>query len=124
MGMKEQLSEFDLCVEQNVNSEEPIDFTIKDGTGETCCDVWGSNPFNDVQVECNHPDQCIEYDDDEPVGSCALCGASCDCHYEADNGNVEDYAWSGRKLVPTSWAMPKEPGGIIGDYLKDLQKRW
>lgn len=121
MGMKEQLSEVDLCVEQNVNSEKPIDFSVKDSAGETCCDVWGNTP-DDVEFECSHP--IVEFDDGEPVGECLLCGAKCDCHYEADDGNVEGYYWSGRRQVPTSWAMPDKPGGIIGDYLKDLQKRW
>lgn len=122
--MKDALAEYDLKVRYNEDPDsEPIDIIVYDDEDNVAF-VWGSEPWKDVQVECNHPDQCIEYDDDEPVGRCALCGATCDCHYEADNGNVEDYAWSGRRLVPTSWTTLKEPGGIIGDYLKDLQKRW
>lgn len=122
--MKDALAEYNLKVRYNdAPDAEPIDWIIYDDEDNVAF-VWGSEPWKDVQVECNHPDQCIEYDDDEPVGICALCGATCDCHYEVDDGSVEDYAWSGRRLVPTSWAMSKEPGGIIGDYLKDLQKRW
>ena len=122
--MKDALAEYDLKVRYNeAPDSEPIDIIVYDDEDNVAF-AWGSEPWNDVQVECNHPDQCIEYDDDEPVGRCALCGATCETHYEADEGNVEDYAWSGRRQVPTSWTMPKEPGGIIGDYLKDLQKRW
>lgn len=122
--MKDALAEYDLKVRYNdAPDSEPIDIIVYDDEDNVAF-AWGSEPWKDVQVECNHPDQCIEYDDDEPVGRCALCGATCETHYEADNGNVEDYAWSGRRQVPTSWTMPKEPGGIIGDYLKDLQKRW
>lgn len=122
--MKDALAEYDLKVRYNEAPDaEPIDWIIYDDEDNVAF-VWGSEPWKDVQVECNHPDQCIEYDDDEPVGRCALCGATCETHYEADNGNVEDYAWSGRRLVPTSWTTPNKPGGIIGDYLKDLQKRW
>ena len=122
--MKDALAEYDLKVRYNeAPDSEPIDIIVYDDEDNVAF-AWGSEPWKDVQVECNHPDQCIEYDDDEPVGRCALCGATCETHYEADNGNVEDYAWSGRRQVPTSWTMPEEPGGIIGDYLKDLQKRW
>ena len=131
MGMKEQLSEFDLCVEQNVNSEEPIDFTIKDGTGETCCDVWGSNPFNDVQVECTHPYECVDFSNDEnECGECQICGAQCDWHWVydvVDEGHDMDgkyYAKEGEVREITDWYFPKKIGGIVGDYLKDLQKRW
>lgn len=122
--MKDALAEYDLKVRYNEAPDaEPIDWIIYDDEDNVAF-AWGSEPWKDVQVECNHPDQCIEYDDDEPVGRCALCGATCETHYEADEGNVEDYAWSGRRQVPTSWTMPNTPGGIIGDYLKDLQKRW
>lgn len=122
--MKDALAEYDLKVRYNDSPDsEPIDDIIYDDEDNVAF-IWGSEPWRDVQVECGHPDQCIEYDDDEPVGRCVLCGATCETHYEADEGNVEDYAWSGRRQVPTSWAMPDKPGGIIGDYLKDLQKRW
>lgn len=122
--MKDALAEYDLKVRYNDSPDsEPIDDIIYDDEDNVAF-IWGSEPWRDVQVECNHPDQCIEFDDDEPVGRCALCGATCETHYEVDDGNVEDYAWSGRRQVPTSWTMPKELGGIIGDYLKDLQKRW
>ena len=122
--MKDKLAEYDLKVRYNdAPDAEPIDWIIYDDEDNVAF-VWGSEPWNDVQVECDHPSQCVEFDDDEPVGSCALCGATCETHYEADEGNVEDYHWSGRRLVPTSWTMPNKPGGIIGDYLKDLQKRW
>lgn len=120
--MWEKLSEYDLkiCLNEAPDSK-PIDVVIYDDD-EDVAFIYGNDPYN-VEVECSHPSQCIEYDDDEPVGWCALCGASCDTHYEADEGNVEDYAWSGRRQVPTSWTTPKEPGGIIGEYIKDLQKR-
>lgn len=122
--MKDALAEYDLKVRYNDSPDsEPIDDIIYDDEDNVAF-IWGSEPWRDVQVECNHPDQCIEFDDDEPVGRCALCGATCETHCEVDDGNVEDYYWSGHRQVPTSWAMPDKPGGIIGDYLKDLQKRW
>lgn len=119
--MEEELNSYGLYLRENdAKDRENIDFVIEDKYDNVAF-VWGDSP-NNVEWECNHP--VVEYDDDEPVGECMLCGAKCDCHYEADEGNVEDYAWSGRELVPTEWTIPKKPGGIIGDYLKDLQKRW
>lgn len=119
--MEKELESYGLYLRENdAKDRENIDFVIEDKYDNVAF-VWGDRP-DDVEWECNHP--VVEYDDDAPTGECMLCGATCETHYEADNGNVEDYAWSGRRLVPTSWTMPKEPGGIIGDYLKDLQKRW
>lgn len=123
--MEEALKEYDLHVEYSeAKDREPIDFEIRDKHGTLEATVWGSEPWKDVQVDCNHPAECVQFDDDEPVGWCDLCGASCDCHYEIDSGNVEDNYWSGRRLVPHSWTMPDKPGGIIGKYIKKLQESW
>ena len=122
--MENELKEYGLKVRHSEDSDrEPIDFSIEDGEDNIAW-VWGSDPWNDVQIECNHPRECVIFDDDEPVGECAICGATCDCHYEADEGNVEDYSWSGRTLVPHEWYPPKKIGGIVGKYLKELQERW
>ena len=119
--MEEELNSYGLYLRENdAKDRENIDFVIEDKYDNVAF-VWGDSP-NNVEWECNHP--VVEFNDDEPTGECMLCGAKCDCHYEPDVGNVEDYAWSGRELVPTEWTIPKKPGGIIGDYLKDLQKRW
>ena len=120
--MKDSLAEYDLKVRYNDDPDaEPIDFIIYDDEDNVAW-CWGSEPWKDVQVECTHP--VVEYDEDEPVGYCHICGASCNYHYEADEGNVEDYHWSGRQKVPHDWVQPKEIGGIIGKYLKELQERW
>ena len=122
--MQEQLKEYDLKILYSDDEDrEPIDFTIADDEDNVAW-VWGSEPFKDVEVECTHPAQCVVFDDDEPTGYCELCGATCDAHYEMDSGNVEDYYWSGRRLVPTEWCTPKEVGGIIGKHLKELQENW
>lgn len=121
--MKDALAEYDLKVRYNDDPDgEPIDFIIYDDEDNVAW-VWGSEPFNDVQVECNHP--AYELEDEEPTAHCPICGATCDCHYEKDEGSVEDYHWSGRQLVPdNNWVMPKTIGGIVGKYLKELQERW
>lgn len=119
--MREELEEYDLKVRYNDNPDaEPIDFEIYDDEDNVAW-VWGSHPTEDIQVECNHPEQCVVFDDDEPTGYCELCGAKCECHYENDSGNIEDHYWNGRKLVPHEWEEPIEPGGIIGKYLKEME---
>lgn len=120
--MEKELESYDLYFRENdAKDRENIDFIIEDKYDNVAF-VWGDTP-DDVEVECNHPGQCVSYSDDEPTGYCELCGATCDCHYEADAGNVEDFYWSGRRLVPTEWTMPKQPGGVIGKYLKELKEK-
>lgn len=119
--MKDELKEFGLKVRYSDNPDaKPIDFEIYDEEDNVAW-CWGSNP-DDVEVECNHP--TVEFMEDEPTGYCPICGATCDCHYEIDEGNVEDYYWSGRRLVPDHWVQTKEVGGIIGKYLKELREKY
>lgn len=119
--MQDRLKEYWLEAHYNDSPDaKAIDFSIADAEDNVCW-VWGNAP-DDVEVECDHPNQCIEYDDDEPCGRCELCGATCTCHYEVDEGNVGDYYWKGRVLVPTEWTIPDQPSGIIGEYLEGLKK--
>lgn len=116
--MEKELKEYDLHVEYNdAQDREPIDFEIRDMDGDLCATVWGSEPFNDIQCECEHPYQCIDFGDGEEQGECLLCGAMCDYHYviEEDGHKVPE---------PHEWYAPKRIGGVIGDYLKELQGRW
>lgn len=114
--MKEELEGFGLKVRHSDDPDsEPIDEVIYDGEDEVAF-VYGSEPFKDVQVECDHPNQCIDFGDGEEQGECLLCGATCDYHYEMDDDHEVP--------TPHMWHEPEQIGGIIGDYLKDLQKRW
>ena len=117
--MEKELKQYGLHFRESDSPDrDNIDFVIEDENDNVCW-VWGDNP-RDIEWECTHP--IVDFDDNEPVGECLLCGCSCDCHYEADNGNVEDYAWSGRKLVPHEWYPRREIGGIVGDYIKQLRE--
>lgn len=102
---------------------EPIDFAIDDGVDNVAW-VWGSHPTNDIQIECNHPEGCIEFGDDDELGECKLCGARCVWHYVPDEGNVEGYYWHNEMRVPDFWTSPKHIGGLVGEYLADLAKRF
>lgn len=107
---------------------EPIDFSIDDGVDNVAW-VWGSNPSSDVQIECNHPDELIEFGDDDERGVCPICGATCDWGWVndvVDEGHEDGmyYAYTGNTRVISQWHTPEKIGGIVGRYLKHLQEEW
>lgn len=116
--MEEQLKELRLNVRWSDDPDrEVIDFSIDDGKDNVAW-VWGSEPFNDIQIECNHPE--VEYGDDDERGECKICGATCDWHWEesADDGRLT------KERVPHDWYAPKHIGGIVGEYLEELRKEF
>ena len=116
--MKDELREYDLKVRYNDSPDaEPIDIIIYDDEDNVAF-LWGSNPFNDVQVECNHP--TVEFDDDETVGECPICGATCTWHWQTSG----DDGYTITERVVDSWEKPKEIGGILGRYIKELKERF
>lgn len=103
---------------------EPIDFDIRDGgTDERYATVWGSNPFNDIEADCEHPAHMIEYGDDDEVGTCLLCGNTCSWHWETDEGNVGDSYWSGQYREPDEWSGNCQ-GGIIGKLIEEIKEKF
>lgn len=114
--MKEELKQYGLHVEHSeAEDREPIDFEIRDKQGDLYATVWGSHPTDDVQIDCFH--DIVEYEDDETVGECPICGSTCDWHYEDDGeGNQE--------RVPHEWSNDEKIGGIVGKYLQELEKKW
>lgn len=114
--MEEELKEYGLHVEYNeADDREPIDFEIRDDHGELYATVWGSNPRDDVQIDCEH--DIVEYEDDETQGECVICGAVCDWHYEDDGEGHQE-------RVPHEWYTPKKIYGVVGRELERLQDRW
>lgn len=107
---------------------EPIDFSIDDGTDNVAW-VWGSEPFHDFEIECNHPEECLDWGDDDECGECLLCGDQCLWHWERgeeyegtdDDGNVLSSKWGER--VIDEWHHT-DSKGLIGKYLKHLQETW
>lgn len=117
--MEEALADYDLHIEQSTAEDrEPIDFEIKDNDGKTWAAVWGSWPIEDVEVECEHP--ATEFDDDEHVGECPICGAWATWHWE----EYSDDGYLCKERVVDSYEPQKKIGGIVGKYLKELQERW
>lgn len=122
--MEDKLKEYGLHIEwSEAEDREPIDFEIRDDHDELYATVWGSEPWNDVQIDCNH--DIVEYGDDDEQGVCKLCGATCDWHWENDaEDNYPDNIKEIKVRVPHEIYFPKKIGGIVGDYLKKLQEEW
>lgn len=115
--MEKELEELGLYVYQSeAEDREPIDFEIRTkNTHELIATVWGSEPFKDVDIDCEHG--FVEYGDDiDEQGECPICGAACDWHYETD-GVI-------RYRVSHGWYKPERIGGIVGKYIEDLKKTW
>jgi hypothetical protein len=132
--MQRELKQYGLRVHwinrsQDDDDYEPIDFTIHDKADNVAW-VWGSNPWNDVQIECDHPEMCVEWGDDDEQGECKICGAKCDWHWEnevVDEGHNDDgscYIRTGMVRKIHDWHMPKTIGGIVGEYMTYLQGKW
>ena len=114
MAAIDELKEIGLKVFQADSPDaSPIDLSIADEEDNVAW-IWGS--AHDLEWECNHPSEFIEYDDDETVGECALCGATCQWHKEA----IDDEGHIGR--VPHEWTPPHRLKGILGRLIDENYK--
>lgn len=111
--MNEQLKGYGLTVRESDSPERQlVDFTVEDGEDNVAW-AWGDRP-SDTEWECNHPYQCIDFGDGEEQCKCLLCGSFGDYHYEEDD--------QGNKVPePHEWYPRRDVGGLIGEYLKELQ---
>lgn len=103
--------------ESDAPTRNIVDFTIEDGS-DIVASVWGDKP-TDVDFECEHPSELIEYDDDETVGECPVCGCFCDWHY----GVSADDGYTVKERIPHEWYPRRNPGGIIGKILEEVNTR-
>ena len=120
--MQDKLKELGLNVRWSDDPDrEVIDFSIDDGKDNVAW-VWGSEPFNDIQIECNHPEEAIDYhyDTDHHQGRCEICGAWCDVGHQtsADDGYIIN------EPFVVEWYQPNRIGGIVGEYLEELRKEF
>ena len=111
--MLDKLKEYGLKLHESDDPDRyEVDFNIEDDEDNIAW-IWGHS-LNDVDFECNHPHQCIDFGDGEEQCECLLCGSFGDYHYEEDN--------DGRKIPEVhEWYPRREAGGLIGEYLKELQ---
>lgn len=107
----DELKDLGLELRESDNPERmTIDFSVCDKADDVAW-VWGKP--GDIEWECDHTE--IEFEDDETVGECMLCGATCGWHREVDwdNGVVLN------ERVPHAWHRPKELGGILSKIIKE-----
>lgn len=111
--MLDELKDYGLTfVENDDESRERIDFIIKEGNDGVAA-VWGHS-LSDVDWECDHPYQCIDFGDGEEQCECLLCGSFGDYHYEEDD--------EGHKVPePHEWYPRRDISGLIGEYVKELK---
>ena len=112
--MEQELKELGLHVEwSEAEDHEPIDFEIRDDYDNLVATVWGKDPCSDIDIDCEH--YGAEFDDDESVGECPICGATCTWHWHisADDG------YTIKEQVPDQWDRPDKIGGIVGKYLNE-----
>lgn len=113
LEINKQLEEYDLTMRESDSPDRQlIDFDITDGEDNVFW-CWGDNA-GDIDWECNHPYQAIDFGDGDEQCECRLCGSFGDYHYiDDEDGNrvPEPYEWHPRKSV----------GGIVGDYIDVLR---
>lgn len=112
-SVSEELKKYGLTIRESDNPERQlVDFSIEDGEDNVAW-IWGDR-YDNVDWECNHPYQCIDFGDGEEQCECLLCGSYGDYHYEEDD--------QGNKVPePHDWYPRRDVGGLIGEYLKELQ---
>lgn len=106
----EDLKKFGLRVRESDDpNRQLVDFTIEDDKDNVAW-IWG-DLYDDIDWECSHPYQCIEFGDLSNQCECLLCGAYGDWHHEEDDeGNKvpEAHEWYPRRYV----------GGLIKEYIE------
>lgn len=113
--MLDKLKEYGLKLHESDDPDRyEVDFNIEDDEDNVAW-IWGHG-LNDVEFECNHPYQCIDFGDGEEQCECLLCGSFGDYHFEEDD--------FGHKVPEVhEWYPRREAGGLIGEYLKELRAK-
>lgn len=118
----EKLAEYGLKIRHSDDKDrELIDLSIEDGEDNVAW-LWGSDPYHDIEWECNHP--AIKYGDDDERGECVLCGSWCDWHWEkevvneGEDNDGNHYCQEGDVRVPHEWYPRQTAGGILGEIIE------
>lgn len=111
--MLDELKDYGLSLRESDDPErDPVDFSIEDGEDNVAW-IWGHS-LSDVDWECDHPYQCIDFGDGEEQCECLLCGSFGDYHYDKDEEGHD-------VPEPHEWYPRRDVGGLIGKYLKELE---
>lgn len=134
--MKNEIENFGLDVyfkdEEHHNSDDfddynsmPIYIEICEGP-DTVATICGTDFVKDIDVECEHPECCRDWGDDDECGECLLCGDQCTWRwvegeeYEGvdEYGNVESSKWGEREI--NEWHSTDNKG-LIGKLIEELK---
>lgn len=116
-------------VKSEVN--DGINYDIVDGDGEIVAWVWKDNKNeNNIDWECQHPEELTEFGDDDECGECPICGAFCSWFWRktvVDEGHDEDgnyIATTGEVRDITEWwnKTPEEFEGVFGELISGKNK--
>lgn len=115
MKSEQELKEYGLSIwGSDAPDREKIDFSVHDNElDENVAWVWGKT-IDDVEVDCSHPVE-PEFYDEEHVGECPICGATCSWHTEIYGGDNT----VGKDRVVTEWHKSEQAGGLIREYIKE-----
>ena len=115
MKAEKELESYGIKISQSKDNDRSlIDFALQDKEdNDGVAAVWGNKP-DDVDFECSHPYQCIDFGDGEEQCECTLCGSFGDYHYDKDEEGHD-------VPEPHDWYPRRDVGGLIGKYLKELQ---
>lgn len=105
----------------------PLDISVGDGEDNVAW-VWGNDPkdISQIEWECNHPAEDVEFGGDDERGECKLCGATCDWGWVKDvvseGYDDEDkyFATVGEARVISEWHNPKQISGVLWEYVHEL----
>lgn len=100
--------------------EEDELFAIADARDTKCVYARVYESPNEVFVECDH--SLWEHGDIDDRGTCPICGAECDWHYEKDvDDNYPDYIQEIEVSEPHEWHEPDEPQGLIKKIYEEVK---
>lgn len=134
--MKNEIEKYGLDVyvndEEHRNSDDfddyntmPIYIEICEGP-DTVATICGTDFIDDIEIDCCHPECCMDWGDDDECGECLLCGDQCMWHWEEgeeyegtdDDGYILSSKWGDRVIDEWNHTDNK---GLIGKYIKELQ---
>lgn len=113
-------------IESDSPNRQKYDFSISDKEDNVAW-LWGD--MHDIEWECNHPTEDVEFGDDDEQGVCRLCGATCDWGWVKDvvdegyDGDDRYYATVGETRVISEWHNPRHIGGALKEYVEELRAK-
>lgn len=123
IGKKENTNSPSLSV-----SEIDGGLMIKDEYGCDVCRIYIYDDKGDYEYDCIHPQDFVEFGEDDECGECTLCGSVCEWHWEKewiDEGHDENGGCVGREIksrVITEWNKQNDSSSIVKEIVGKATK--